>query len=87
MNCENLDEARKRIDEIDAELLKLLNLRAECVIQIGRIKRQTNAEVLDSGREAVLLERLRELNTGPLSDETVNELFQTIIDTLKDFQT
>lgn len=87
MKCENLEDVRKRIDEIDADLLKLLNLRAECVIQIGRIKHRTNAEVLDSGREAVLLERLRDLNSGPMTDETVNKLFQTIIDILKDFQT
>jgi len=43
---EILDKLRKRIDELDAELLALLNERAKCVMKIGAIKQKENTEVL-----------------------------------------
>jgi len=41
-----LDKLRKRIDELDAELLKLLNERAECVVKIGAIKQKEESKVV-----------------------------------------
>ncbi|MEN6426207.1 MAG: chorismate mutase, partial [Phycisphaerales bacterium] len=34
----SLDELRKRIDEIDAQLVELLNERASVVVEIGKLK-------------------------------------------------
>ena len=82
----SLEMLRSRIDELDSELLKLLNGRAECVIKIGKIKQKEKKDVLVPLREKELLERLRTVNKGPMTDAMVIYLFQLIIDTLKDLQ-
>ncbi len=79
-------ELREKIDAVDTELLSALNRRASLVIEVGRIKQQQQARILDSEREALLMARLLELNRGPLKDEMVQRLFQSIIETLKQLQ-
>ena len=83
---QSLEKLRTRIDELDNELLKLLNERAKCVIKIGKIKQKEKKDVLVPLREKELLDRLRTVNKGPLTDAMVINLFQQIIDTLKDLQ-
>ena len=78
-----IGELREKIDVVDAELLSALNRRADLVIEVGRIKQQQQERILDSEREALLMARLLELNRGPLKDEMVQRLFQSIIETLK----
>ena len=82
----SLEKLRLRIDELDSELLKLLNERAKCVIEIGKIKQKEKKDVLVPLREKELLDRLLIVNKGPMTDAMVIYLFQQIIDTLKDLQ-
>ena len=81
-----MEKLRGRIDELDAELLALLNERAKCVMKIGAIKQKERTEVLVPQREIALLDRIRSLNQGPMTDEMVLHIFQQIIDTLKELQ-
>ena len=81
-----MDKLRKRIDELDTELLRLLNERAECVVKIGAIKLKSQSNVVVPQREKELLDRLTAQNKGPLTEEMVHSLFQEIIDTLKELQ-
>ena len=83
---QSLEKLRSRIDELDSELLKLLNERAKCVIKIGKIKQKEKKDVLVPLREKELLDRLRTVNEGPMTDAMVIYLFQQIIDTLKELQ-
>ena len=83
---QSLEKLRSRIDELDSELLKLLNERAKCVIEIGKIKQKEKKDVLVPLREKELLDRLRQVNKGPMTDKMAIYLFQQIIDTLKDLQ-
>ena len=77
---------RENIDKVDAELLRLLNQRAELVLKVGELKKANNLAVVHADREKVLLARLSEKNSGPLPQEMVVQLFQQIIDTLKQLQ-
>ena len=77
---------RENIDKVDAELLRLLNQRAELVLKVGELKKANNLAVIHADREKVLLTRLCEQNSGPLPQEMVIQLFQQIIDTLKQLQ-
>ena len=81
-----MDNIRKRIDELDTELLRLLNERAECVVKIGAIKQKAQSNVVVPQREKELLDRLTSLNNGPMTEKMVHSLFQEIIDTLKELQ-
>ena len=68
---------RERIDAIDAQMLELLNERARCASEIGHLK--GGAVVYRPEREAQVLRRLGDLNTGPLPAAAVNHLFVEII--------
>ena len=83
---EHLLELRQKIDEVDLELLNALNQRAKLVMEVGEIKQKEKIEVLDKGREAALMKRLSENNTGPLDEEMLKDLFQSIINILKRLQ-
>ena len=41
----SLEELRKRIDELDFQLVKLLNERARVVVEIGKLKNKTDRPV------------------------------------------
>jgi chorismate mutase/prephenate dehydratase len=40
-----LEDLRRDIDRVDEVLVRLLNERARCACEIGRIKKQQNVEV------------------------------------------
>jgi chorismate mutase/prephenate dehydratase len=73
-----IDAIRRRIDDLDNELLELLSRRAEGVREIGQLKEQNGAVVFDPARERQILDRLSSLNRGPLSDEAIAEIFGAI---------
>ena len=73
---EELNRYRKQIDRIDDDLLKLLNQRAVLAQQIGYLK---NGTVLRPEREAQVLQRMVNANTGPLPAQGVTQLFTEIM--------
>lgn len=75
-----IEEWRRRIDAIDDQLVRLLNSRSACVVEIGRIKRALGVPVYSPEREGALLERVMRENTGPLDRAAVQRLFERIID-------
>ena len=77
---------REDIDKVDAELLRLLNQRAELVLKVGELKKANNLAVVHADREKILLARLCAENSGPLPKEMVVQLFRQIIDILKQLQ-
>ena len=76
----DLDGWRKRIDEIDQELVKLLNERSQCAVEIGHIKKQLNQPAWQPQREAEILRNVVKSNHGPLDDAAMRRLFERIID-------
>ena len=56
------------------------------MIEIGKIKQKQKKDVLVPLREKELLDNLRKVNKGPMTDTMVIYIFQQIIDTLKDLQ-
>jgi chorismate mutase len=75
----DIDYWRKEIDEVDAELLKLLNVRARLALKVGALKKAANVPFCDPDRERYVLSRLQHLNSGPLDDRAVYKLFRRII--------
>ena len=71
---------RQRIDQIDDQLMKLLNSRSACAVEIGRIKRTLGLPVYSPEREARILERVMRENPGPLDPTAVKRVFERIID-------
>lgn len=76
----DIDDWRIEIDEIDERLLELLNRRAHCAIEIGRIKREIGLPVYMPDRETEVINHVIGLNDGPLDQYAVRRLFERIID-------
>ena len=74
---DQLTEARKKIDQIDQELVNLLEKRMSAVSEVTAYKAQTKKAVLDTNREQVVLQKIAEA----VKDETYRE---TIVETFKD---
>lgn len=77
---DSIEEWRRRIDAIDDQLMRLLNSRSRCVVEIGRIKRALGLPLYSPEREDALLERVLRDNPGPLDRAAVRRLFERIID-------
>jgi chorismate mutase len=77
---EELERWRKRIDEIDEQLLKLLNQRSQCAVEIGHFKRKVNLPAYQPERELEVLRHVVESNHGPLDNAAIRRLFERIID-------
>ena len=75
-----LPELRRRIDEIDQQLVGLLNARADLALQIGRIKHAAGEAVYQPAREAEVLAHVRDINNGPLDGGAITRLFERVID-------
>ncbi|MGA3167506.1 MAG: chorismate mutase [Terriglobia bacterium] len=76
----DFDGWRKRIDEIDQELVKLLNERSQCAVEIGHLKKQLGLPAWQPQREAEILRNVVKSNAGPLDDAAIRRLFERIID-------
>lgn len=79
MNAD-LDDLRKRIDLLDESLVRLLNARAACALEIGRIKRDMGLPIYQPERESEVLRNVQSLNNGPLDQPAIKRLFERIID-------
>ena len=58
----SLPEIRKQIDTLDDQLLRLLNERADCVHEVGLVKRADGTEIYAPEREEMLLRSLVKKN-------------------------
>lgn len=76
----DLADWRKRIDEIDQQLVKLLNERSQCAVEIGHLKKARNLPAWQPEREAEILRNIVGANHGPLDDAALRRLFERIID-------
>ena len=75
-----VSDLRLRIDQIDDQLMKLLNSRSACAVEIGRIKRQIGMPVYQPDREKWILDRAERNNPGPLDSGAVRRVFERVID-------
>ncbi|MBV8855868.1 MAG: chorismate mutase [Acidobacteria bacterium] len=82
-----IEDWRVEIDKIDAELLRLLNARAEIAVRVGESKRVAGLSVLNRGREREVVERARRGNRGPLDGDAVERLFRAVIRESRRLQT
>jgi chorismate mutase len=71
---------RSRIDQIDDQLMKLLNSRSACAVEIGRLKRKLGLAVYQPEREKWILDRVERNNPGPLDSNALRRVFERVID-------
>lgn len=75
-----IGELRNRIDLLDETLVRMLNARAACALEIGRLKRADGIPIYQPDREAQVLDNVQRFNNGPLDQAAMRRLFERIID-------
>ena len=75
----SLDELRKKIDELDHQLVKLLNERARVVVDIGKLKNKTAKPVYAPDREKEVFARIIKANEGPLPDKCLIAIWRELM--------
>jgi chorismate mutase-like protein len=76
----NVEDWRRKIDEIDRKLVELLNERSQCVVEIGRLKKADGSPLYQPDREREVLNGVERANRGPLSAAAIRRLFERILD-------
>ena len=82
-----LDELRQRIEQLDADLVRLIGERRQLVVEIGRVKAELGLPVLDPTREAAVVRRAAALarETGG-DEEMIRDVIWRIMASARDQQ-
>lgn len=82
----DIEDWRKKIDELDRKLVALLGERAKAAIAIGKLKRDTSMPIYEPDRERVVFENVQEANRGPLPGRDLVRIYERIIDVMRNIQ-
>jgi chorismate mutase len=77
---------RRKIDELDRQLVELLSQRADAAHEIGRLKKPAGMPIYEPDRERDVFEHVRKMNRGPLQDRDLLRIFERIIDVMRQIQ-
>src|SRR5205085_6247649 len=75
----SLEELRRRIDALDQQIVPLLNARAQIVVEVGKLKQQSGVPIYAPDREKAVMEKVRNLNDGPLADRALEAVYRELM--------
>ena len=78
---------RKKIDELDHKLVQLINERATCAVEIGKLKQNSAMPVYEPDRERIIFDNIAQMNHGPLSQIQLRQVYERLIDVMRQVQT
>jgi chorismate mutase-like protein len=82
----DIEDWRKKIDDLDRKLVALLSERAKAAIAIGKLKRDTSMPIYEPDRERVVFENVQGSNSGPLPGRDLVRIYERIIDVMRNIQ-
>ena len=82
----DLDTIRQEIDQIDDQIVKLLEERMHLVEGVVAYKKASGKPILDSKREEVIFEKVRNRVTNKSYQETIVATFSDILQRSRDYQ-
>jgi chorismate mutase/prephenate dehydratase len=84
---QNIAGLRRELDRVDAEVLAVVNRRAEIAKQIGELKRDADQPLFDPVRESEVIDHAIQANPGPLGNDAVRAVFSEIVSGSRAVQT
>ncbi len=75
----DLTHLRQKIDALDAQIVRLLNNRAEITLAIGQAKIKSNKSIYAPEREKQVLERVKALSKGPMKPEAFEAIYREVM--------
>ena len=82
----DLDIIRQEIDQIDDQIVKLLEERMHLVEDVVAYKKASGKPILDTKREAVIFEKVRNRVGDKRYQETIVATFSDILKRSRDYQ-
>lgn len=85
----DLQALRDEIDGLDEVLVRLLDRRARCAFEVGRLKREQGLQIYEPTREASVMAHVKAINhalEGPLDDLALGRLYERIMDEARRIQ-
>jgi chorismate mutase len=82
----DIPEWRRKIDQLDRDIVALISERARAAQAIGILKRATDLPVYEPDREHKIFENVRAANQGPLPDIELTHIYERIIDVMRSLQ-
>ncbi len=82
-----ISQLRLAINKIDESILDLINKRLLIAKEIGDIKKEKGNFVYDKSRENQVMQRLNDLNKGPLKRQALHQIFTDVISASREIQT
>lgn len=86
MSDSGLEDLRGEIDRIDRELVRLLNERAQVVLEVARRKAKSGTSVYIPDRERQVLENVVAASAGPLKPEHLRSIYREILSSSRSLQ-
>lgn len=81
-----IDEIREGIDTIDCQIVKLLNDRAQCSLDIRALKPSAKMGLYDPKREEQIFANVAACNQGPLYGDDLREIYEAILHVAKEMR-
>jgi chorismate mutase/prephenate dehydratase len=75
----NISKHRQAIDQLDAQIVKLLNDRTRHVLAIGELKLKAGEEIYAPHRERAVFDRVCGHNAGPMTNEQLRAIYREIM--------
>jgi chorismate mutase len=83
---QRVEELRRRVNEVDDQLVRILNERARIVQELGKYKQESGVALFDPRREEEILRRVAKINEGPIYDTSMRDIFELIMHRIRDLE-
>jgi len=83
---QKLRKFRKEIDQLDDRIVQLLNRRMKLAERVGSLKALTGHRVYDRTREKQILQRLCDVQKGPLKEKDLRSIYKKILQVSRQHQ-
>lgn len=81
-----LTEQRKKIDELDRQIVALLEERMAVVTEVARIKQENQLAILDSQREVAVLDKICSYVKESDYEDSIVSVYQELLTVSKNYQ-
>lgn len=81
-----LSKERKKIDEIDRQLVKLFEERMKVVVEVAKIKKENGMEIFDSSREGMVIDKIKSYLEDNNLEEYLEEFYIDLMNVSKKYQ-
>ena len=77
---------RIKIDELDRQLVALINERARCAEEIGKLERNSSLPIYEPDRERIIFDNIASMNQGPLTQVQLRQIYERLVDVMRQIQ-